>query len=81
MNKTNTVTATCQEQPTLLIKSLSKEDSCIMMRELSAFISNTLFGEGSQASVVKDNTSIDCLFTLPSGNQVRIMTKIREDAL
>lgn len=79
MNKTTFDPATCQEQPSLRMKSLNKQQSVEMMQQVADLISFNFFDEGSQASLVQDGYKTDCLFMLPSGNTVRIMVKIKEE--
>ena len=79
MNKENYVPVTCQEQPSLRMRTLSKEQSEEMIRNVADEIGKTFFAEGSQASLVQDGYKTDCLFMLPSGNTVRIMVKINEE--
>ena len=80
MNKTTSQQATCQ-QPSLWMKSLTKEQSQEMMQKVADLISHNFFDEGSQASMVQDEYKTDCVFMLPSGDLVRILVQRKEESL
>ena len=73
MTISENIQATSQEQPSLKIKPLDCEQSRTLMHQVTKLISENLFSEGSLASLLQDSLITDCLFLLPSGNQVRIM--------
>lgn len=73
MTITENIQATSQEQPSLKVKTLDCEQSRTMMHQVINLISENLFTDGSLASLFQDSLITDCLFLLPSGNQVRIM--------